>query len=426
MKELRSIILAAGKGTRMKSDLAKVLHPVCGRPMLLFVVDAVRSAGSLKNYVVLGHQFSDVKRVLPAGCVAVKQKQLRGTADAVRTVKSQLKNFKGNVLIVCGDTPLLSGNTLKNVVKKHQHSGASCTILTAVVSDSVGYGRIIRGISGDPVAIREEKDATLVEKSILEINVGVYCFKAESLLKALAQVKESKSKKEFYLTDVVEIMADRRWKIEALEMDDSQEALGVNSKVELAVAEKIIRSQILEEFMLNGITIIDPNTTYIDANVKIGADTVIKPFTVIEADVNIGRNCVIGPFAHLRSQTIVGDQTEIGNFTEVSRAKIGKDCFMKHFSFIGDANIGNRVNIGAGVVTANFDGKDKHNTVIGDGAFIGSDSILVAPVKVGKNAVIGAGCVVAKEKNIPDGQVMVGVPGRIVGKKRIVKRQTKV
>ena len=242
--------------------------------------------------------------------------------------------------------------------------------------------------------------------------------RAESLFKALAQVRENSLKKEFYLTDVVEIMAEKRWKIDALEIEDPREGLGVNTRVDLAAAQQVIRLRILEKLMLDGVTIVDPESTFIDAGVKIGMDTVIRPFTVIESDVRIGKGCLIGPFARLRSQTRIADFTEIGNFTEVSRSKVGTHCFMKHFSFLGDAVVGDGVNIGAGVVTANFDGKDKHATKIGDGAFIGSDSILVAPVRIGKGAVTGAGCVVAREKNVPDGHVMVGVPGRVIGKKK--------
>lgn len=418
MKEIQSIILAAGKGTRMKSDLAKVLHPVCGLPMLQYVIDAVQSAGSLKNYIVLGHQYDEVNKIVSANCTAVRQKELKGTADAVRSVKKYFQGYSGDVIVLCGDTPLLRVETLKTLIKRHHESGAACTVLTAVLGNSRGYGRIIRGIHGDPVAIREEKDASPDERKILEINVGVYCFKAAALFQALAQVKENSLKKEFYLTDVVAVMAEKRWKIDALEIDDPQEGLGVNSRMDLAVAQRVIRLRILERFMINGVTIIDPDSTFIDAGVKIGVDTVIKPFTVIEADVVIGKKCVIGPFAHLRPQTRIADHTEIGNFAEVSRSKIGTHCFMKHFSFLGDAVVGNGVNIGAGVVTANFDGKEKHGTKIGDGSFVGSDSILVAPVRIGKNAVTGAGCVVAKEKIIPDGHVMVGVPGRIIGKKK--------
>ncbi|MEW5894276.1 MAG: NTP transferase domain-containing protein [Candidatus Omnitrophota bacterium] len=418
MKELRSIVLAAGKGTRMKSQLAKVLHPVCGRPMVQYVIDVVKGAGSLKNYVVLSHQFEAVKQILGENEIPVKQEQLLGTADAVRSVESFLKGYADDLLVVCGDTPLLTVETVKALVKKHQQTGASCTILTAVLSNSTGYGRIIRGMDGRSIAIREEKDASADEKKIMEINVGVYCFKAASLFKALPGIKKNRLKKEFYLTDVIEIMAERKWKIETLETSDPQEGWGINSKVDLASAEKVMQLKILTKFMRDGITIIDPGTTYIDANVKIGADTVIKPFTVIESDVRIGRNCVIGPFARLRPKTVILNNTEIGNFTEISRTKIGNNVFMKHFSFLGDAVVGDQANIGAGTVTANFDGKNKHQTKIGKQAFIGSDSVIVAPATIGKGAVVGAGCVVAKEKIVPDGHVMVGVPGRVIGKRK--------
>jgi len=418
MKELRSIILAAGKGTRMKSSLAKVLHPVCGRPMLEYVMRAVEASGSLKNYVVLGHQIESVKEILPSGFEAVEQRRLKGTADAVRCAEALFQSAEGDVLVLCGDTPLLQAASLKRLIKHHRMSGASATVLSAVVDDSAGYGRVIRGPNGAPVAIREEKDATDDEKNLLEINTGVYCFKAAALFKALSRVSENARKKEFYLTDVIEILADQGLKTAVLEIDDPREAQGVNSRVDLAAAEAVMRLRILESFMLKGISIQDPATTYIDADVRIGTDTVIRPFCVIERDVRIGQGCVIGPFARLRSGSRIGDETEIGNFTEISRTQVGRGCFMKHFSFLGDARVGNNVNIGAGAVTANYDGQDKHRTRIKDQAFIGSDSILVAPVDVGKGAVTGAGCVVAKEKKIPDGAVMVGVPGRIIGQKK--------
>lgn len=419
MKELRAIILAAGKGTRMKSDLPKVLHPVCGRPMLSYVLKAVQSAGSLTSYVVVGHEAEKVQKILGEGVEPVLQKELLGTADAVRRVEGFLKDFRGDVLVLCGDTPLLKAETLKALVKKHRQTGASCTVLTAVVGNPSGYGRILRTTDGQAIAIREDKDLLESERSILEINVGVYCFKNESLLKTLPLVKMNPKKKEFYLTDVVEIMAARNLKIETMETDSPQEGWGINTQAELASAAAVLRQRILQKFMLDGISIVDPATTFIDADVKIGRGTLIKPFTVIEENVVIGKDCVIGPFAHFRPGTKIGNNVEIGNFTEVSRSTIGDQSFMKHFSFLGDTVAGRAVNIGAGVVTANFDGKEKHLTRLGDGAFIGSDSILVAPVKIGKQAVTGAGCVVAKEKTLPDHHVMVGVPGKIIGKRKI-------
>ncbi|MFP4472859.1 MAG: bifunctional N-acetylglucosamine-1-phosphate uridyltransferase/glucosamine-1-phosphate acetyltransferase [Candidatus Omnitrophota bacterium] len=410
--------MAAGKGTRMKSDLPKVLHPVCGRPMLNYVLDAVKAAGSLKQYVVVGHQADHVTRILPDTSQAVEQKKLLGTADAVKTALKQLPSNSGDILITCGDTPLLTAKTLKALVKSHRQTGASCTILTSVVEDSTGYGRVVRGIDGDPVVIREERDANPDERRILEINTGVYCFKASSLRKAIADVKMNVRKKEYYLTDVVEIMAARRWKIAAYETEDPSEGWGVNDKIALARCGEVIRYRILEDLMRSGVSIVDPCTTFISADVRIGANTVIKPFTVIEDDVRIGKECQIGPFAHVRPGVRIGDRTEIGNFTEISRSSVGKDCFMKHFSFLGDARVGSRVNIGAGAVTANFDGKDKHQTRVGDDAFVGSDAILVAPARVGKKSVVGAGCVMAGKKDVPAGKVMVGVPGRVLDKKK--------
>lgn len=418
MKELRAIILAAGKGTRMKSDMPKVLHPVCGRPMLAYVIEAVRSVGSLISYVVVGHEAEKVKKFLGPDIKTVVQKDLLGTADAVRCAEGELKDFKGDVLVLCGDTPLLRAETLKALIKTHRQTGASCTVLTTVVSNPSGYGRIIRGADGQAVAIREDKDLLKSERSIREINVGVYCFKSESLSKTLPLIEMNSKKKEFYLTDIVEVMAARTLKIETLETETPQEGWGINTQIDLANAAAVLRRRILEEFMLDGISIEDPATTFISDGVKIGSGTVVKPFTVIEGDVVIGKNCVIGPFAHFRPGTRIGNQVEIGNFTEISRSKIGDKSFMKHFSFLGDAVAGCEVNIGAGVVTANYDGKDKHQTRLGDGAFIGSDSILVAPVKIGKRAVTGAGCVVAKDKTVPDDHVMVGVPGKVIGKRK--------
>ncbi len=418
MKELHAIILAAGKGTRMKDDVPKVLQPICGVPMVMHVVDALEKAGSLKMYAVIGHGGDAVREAFGSRVQTVEQTELLGTADAVRRAEGHFKEFNGDVLVVCGDAPLIRPETLSTLVDRHRRSGAGCTVLTAVIADPKGYGRIVRGADGRAVAIREDKDLSGDERSIMEINAGIYCFKSRSVFAALSEVRQNPRKKEFYLTDVVEIMVGKGWKIETLETDAPEEAWGVNTKIDLAQAAAVMRRRVLEALMLEGITIVDPMTTYIDAGVKIGRNTVIKPCTVIEGGVTIGKGCVVGPFAHLRPGTVIGDRTEIGNFAEVSRSTIGNGCFMKHFSFVGDATVGNQVNIGAGVVTANFDGAQKHPTTVETGAFVGSDAILVAPVHVGKNAVVGAGCVVAKEKNVPNGSVMVGVPGRVIGKKK--------
>ena len=416
MKDLRTIILAAGRGTRMKSRIPKALHPVCGRHLINYVFDIAKAVGSLKTYVVLGHQNEVVKKKIDPFVETVIQKKMLGTADAVRCAEKFLKNYKGDLLILCGDTPLLRKETIAALIRKHKKTKAVCTFLTAVVQNSRGYGRIIRGGDGVALAIREEKDATEYEKNIAEINVGVYCFKSKILFKIIKEVKLNQKKKEFYFTDIIEILVEQGLAIETLETEDETEGQGVNTLEDLAFAGAIIRDRILRRFMLSGVTIVDPKTTRINADVKIGTDTVINPFTVIEENVRIGSNCTIGPFTHVRPGTRIANDVCLGNFAEVSRSHLGAHCTMKHFSFLGDGRVGKGVNIGAGVVTANYDGKKKNQTRILDEAFIGSDSILVAPVKIGKKAMTGAGCVVTKGKTIPDGRVAVGVPAKILPK----------
>ncbi len=418
MQELNTIILAAGKGTRMKSDTPKVLHQVCGKPMLQYVLDISKSVGSLKTCVVLGHKCDSVKDFLSKDFLTVEQKKLLGTADAVKCTEKYFKNHKGNVLILCGDTPLLNKSVIKNIVKRHKKREAVCTFLTAVVHNPEGYGRIIRDESGKVVAIREDNDAVGLERDLAEINVGVYCFKAQELFKALKEIKINKKKKEFYLTDIIELFYEKQFKIETIETENPSEGLGINTREGLAEAEAILRRKILKRFMSDGVTIMDPQTVYIDSEVKIGRDTIIKPFTFIEKNVKVGARCSIGPFARLRSGARIEDDVEIGNFTEISRTKIGKRSMMKHFSYLGDADVGSDVNIGAGAITANFDGVEKNLTKISDGAFIGCDSIMIAPVKIGKQAIVGAGSVVSKKKNVPDYSVAVGAPARIISKRK--------
>ncbi len=418
MKPLQTIILAAGRGVRMKSDTPKVLHPVCGKPIVQHVIDVARSLRSLKIYVVLGFKNEVVRRALSQDLQVVIQKKLLGTADAIRCAEPFLKKFKGDILILSGDTPLLTVETVRRVVHRHQTTGAACTFLTTDVDRPHGYGRIIRGQNNKVIAIREEKDANPVEKEISEINVGVYCFEARILFEFLKGIKLNQKKKEFYLTGIIDVLAQKDAQIETVKTMDEHEGLGINTREDLSFAESVIRKKVLRRFMLKGVTIVDPQTIYIDEDVKIAADTVIRPFTVIEQNVRIGHRCLIGPFCHLRPGTRIADGVEIGNFTEVSRTEIGEGSLMKHFSFLGDAKLGRRVNIGAGTVTANFDGKNKNATTILDDAFIGSDSVLVAPVKIGKKAATGAGCVVASGRNVPDGQVAVGIPARVIARRK--------
>lgn len=398
----------------MKSGLPKVLHQVCGKPLINHVLDVVKAVRSLKTYVVLGHGMDQVKSCLKIPAIIIEQKKLLGTADAVRSAAKHLVSYSGDVLVLCGDTPLLTPETVRQLINRHRASKAACTVLTAVVGNSQGYGRIIRDEQNRVIAIREEKDASPEEKEIAEINVGIYCFKSRQLREHLKKIKLNPIKKEYYLTDIIELLANAGLKVDALVTGDPRESLGVNTRADLAAARSIIQKRILDKLMINGVTVVDPLTTYIDADVKIGKDTIIRPCSVIEGNVRIGKGCVIGPFARLRPGTIIGDDVEIGNFTEVSRTQIHSETVMKHFSFLGDAVVGKKVNIGAGTVTANYDGVSKNVTTIGNESFIGSDSILIAPVTIGKKALVGAGSVVTKGKVIPDGGIAVGVPARVI------------
>ncbi|MDO8581095.1 MAG: NTP transferase domain-containing protein [Candidatus Omnitrophota bacterium] len=414
MKALRTIILAAGKGARMKSELPKVLHTVCGKTLLQYIIDIAKSIGSGKIFIVLGYKRDVVQMTLPKDATAVLQKRLLGTADAVRCTQKFFRGFRGDVLILCADTPLLRKTTVKSLIRKHKKTKAACTVLTMVVHNPDGYGRIIRDESGRVVAIREDKDAVGLERNIAEVNTGAYCFRSQDLFSFLKGISLNAKKKEFYLTDIIALLKEKDLRVETIETEDSKEALGINTREDLAVAGAVLRQRVLKELMDQGVSIVDPQTTYIDASAKIGKDTTIRPFTVIENNVTIGRECMIGPFARLRAGTRIGDAVEVGNFTEVSRTRIGHRTLMKHFSFLGDALVGKKVNIGAGTVTANFDGKDKNTTRIDDNAFIGSDSVLIAPVRIGRGAVVGAGSVVTRNKHIPAGKVAMGVPAKVI------------
>jgi bifunctional UDP-N-acetylglucosamine pyrophosphorylase / glucosamine-1-phosphate N-acetyltransferase len=416
MNNFKAIILAAGRGTRMKSEVPKVLHKVCGKPVIDYVLDITKSLRSLKTYVVVGHGSQKVRNAVGGGVQFVQQDRLLGTADAVKRCATYLKGYQGTILVLCGDTPLLTRNTVVSVLRHHHHAKASATVLTATVECPRGYGRIVRSAQGHIKAIREQKDASDTEDKIKEINVGVYCFSSKDIFEVLKRVKLNSGKKEFYLTDAVELLLARGKKVTTFTTDDGTAAWGVNTREDLAQAQAIIRRRILSKHMLSGVTVIDPLTTFIEAGVSIGRDTVIHPMTVIHSDVRIGRHCSIGPMARLRPGTRISDGAEIGNFTEVSRTSIGRGVMQKHFSFLGDAAVGQGANIGAGVVTANFDGVNKNKTFIGPKAFIGSDAILVAPNKIGAGAMVGAGSVVARGKNIPAGALAVGVPARVIRK----------
>jgi len=400
----------------MKSQLPKVLHKVCGKPVLEYVLDIPKALRSLKTYVVIGHGAEQVKKAVGQDAEFVIQDKLLGTGDAVNRCASHLKGFTGTVLVLCGDTPLLSKDVVVSMLREHRRVKPSATVLTATVACPHGYGRILRDVEGAFKAIREQKDAAFEEAKINEINVGVYCFEAADLFEALKKVRLNPFKKEYYLTDVIELLRAKGKKVGTFTTQDETSAFGVNTREDLAQAQSVIRQRILSQHMLAGVTIVDPLTTFIEAGVKIGQDTVIQPMTVIHADVRIGKNCSIGPMARIRPGTRISDGVEIGNFAEVSRSSLGRGVIQKHFSFLGDATVGAGTNIGAGAVTANYDGVNKNKTLIGPKAFIGSDAILVAPNQIGAGAVVGAGSVVAHGKNVPAGMLAVGVPARVIKK----------
>jgi bifunctional UDP-N-acetylglucosamine pyrophosphorylase/glucosamine-1-phosphate N-acetyltransferase len=412
MKNIATIILAAGKGERMKSSLAKVLHLVCSRPMLGYVLDLVSELKIKKFTVVLGYGYKEVRKFIKPGTKTVIQKRLLGTADAVKQVLPSLKSFHGTVLVLYGDNPLLKKETIEKLVKQHIENKSAATLLTAKLQKPFGYGRILRDKCSSICGIVEEKDADDFQKAIKEINTGIVCFNKDKLARALKYVKPNNVKKEYYLTDVIGILYKNGDLVDTVEIPDINEALGINSRSELAQANKVMQRRIQELWMEKGVTIVDPDTTFISYGVKIGQDTTIYPFTVIEKDVKIGLRCNIGPFAHLRPATRLDDNVSVGNFIEISRSRLASKTRAKHFGFIGDSKIGSFVNIGAGTVTANYDGKNKNITQIGDRAFIGSDTVLVAPVKIGKGAKTGAGCVVTRGKNVADNAIVVGVPAK--------------
>ncbi len=415
-KNLKTIVLAAGKGTRFKSAMPKVLHCLAGKPALHYVLDVAEAVGSLTTYVVVGHQAEKVADAVGGRARIVVQSKQLGTAHAVKMCAPFFRNDAGTVLVMCGDTPLLDRGIVRRLAVKHEKTGAAVTVLTCLLDDPFGYGRIIRDAGNKFLAIREHKDASAEELNIREINTGVYCFNAKKLFSAIGDIKANANKKEYYLTDIIELFLDRGLGVETLVTDDWTANLGLNTRADLALSEDILRQKILGRLMDKGVTIVDPSTTYVENDVSIGQDTVIYPCTYIHHDVFVGRNCSVGPFARLRPGTRLGNNVSVGNFTEVSRSVLGDDVNMKHFSFLGDTTVGRGANIGCGTVTANYDGKNKNKTLIGPGAFIGCDSVLIAPVKIGKGSKVGAGSVVTAGRDVPAGKLAVGMPARVIKK----------
>lgn len=422
MKQPIAIILAAGRGTRMKSETPKVLHKMLGKTIIGYVLDSIREAGVSERIVVAGYG-SELLKDEVRGSKVVIQKSLLGSGDAVATAKKVLKNYSGDILVVCGDTPLIRPGTIKKLMEKHSSSGASATVLTAELKDPSGYGRITRNADGKVSGIVEEANATLYEEVISEINVGTYCFKACDLFEALSAVKIDGKKKEVFLTDVIAVLRGKGKAIESVLTEDPDEAIGVNTRIDLALSTAILKKRIMYELMLGGVTIEDPASTIIYPGVKIGKETTVYSNTVIESGVEIGSRCSIGPFSRIRSGVILGNGVEVGNFVELVRTRIADGTKVKHHTYLGDSVIGRRVNIGAGTITANYDGKSKNKTVIEDDAFIGVGAVLIAPVNVGAGALVGAGSVVPKNHDVPRLATVVGVPARICKRRKIPDRR---
>jgi len=424
--EIHVVVLAAGQGTRMKSSLPKVLHPIAGRPMIERVLETANSLSPSTITLIVGHKADKVRDKLVNRqnlTFALQEPQL-GTAHALQQAEPALAGRAGSLILLSGDVPLLSPNTLKRLLETHRGSGASATVVTATVDRPYGYGRIVRS-RGRITRIVEERDASPTQRQIKEINSGIYAFDLAPLFEALRTIASQNAQGEFYLTDLIAIYRRRKLPVETLLIENAQEIRGINSRSELAEVSRLVRQKKNEELMAAGVTFIDPATTYVDPEVEIAADTVLHPGVVIEGRTRIGAACEIqayvrisdseigdrvtinsfclisgaqvatgaalGPFAHLRPGTVVGEKAKIGNFVELKNTNLGPRSKANHLSYLGDATVGADVNVGAGTITCNYDGVNKHRTVIEDGAFIGSDSQLVAPVTVGKGAYVGAG-----------------------------------
>jgi bifunctional UDP-N-acetylglucosamine pyrophosphorylase / glucosamine-1-phosphate N-acetyltransferase len=441
LEKIVTVILAAGKGTRMKSDVVKVLHPILGLPMLSYPVDlSLNGIRAEKTIVVVGHQAEQIReRFKDDPLEFVLQAEQLGTGHAVLQAAPLLRSFAGTVLILCGDVPLVKVETVRRFMDSFGSEGSELSVMTVLVENPFGYGRIVRNDQGWLEKIVEERDATAEERQLREINTGIFCVKAPFLIEGLKEIGRENAQKEYYLTDLVGIAKRRGMKCSAYPVADPIEVMGINTRVDLAVAHDVVRREKLKALMLSGVTIVDPKATYVDRRVEVGKDTVLYPNCFLQGRTRLGERCIIesnakisdsiigndvtvlsssvitestiedratiGPFAHLRPLTEIKTKAKIGNFVEVKKSVIGRGTKANHLTYIGDSIVGEETNIGAGTITCNYDGVNKHQTIIGDRVFVGSNVELVAPVKVGKDASIGAGTTVTKD--VPDGALAV-------------------
>lgn len=452
MSNRYAVILAAGQGTRMKSKLYKVLHPVCGKPMVQHVVDQVSKLNIKEIVTITGHGAEMVEQQLGTISKYALQEEQLGTAHAVMKARELLEGKEGVTIVVCGDTPLIRHETMEALFKHHEELSAKATILTAHAENPSGYGRVIRNEQAMVERIVEHKDASEEERQIKEINTGTYCFDNKALFEALNKVTNDNVQGEYYLPDVIEILKKEGEIVTAYQTADFEETLGVNDRIALSQAEAFMKKRINEEHMRNGVTIMDPSNTYIGTDVRIGADSIIHPGTILSGNTIIGSDCVIGPhteisdchvgdqsvikqsaahdshigsqvnigpFAHIRPQSDIHDEVKIGNFVEVKKSVFGKGSKASHLSYIGDAEIGKDVNLGCGSITVNYDGKNKYLTKIEDGVFIGCNSNLVAPVTIGEGAYVAAGSTITED--VP-GEALSIARARQVNKENYTQR----
>lgn len=435
MRELTLVILAAGKGTRLKSRLPKVLHRLAGKPLLQYVVEAAHPLSVQTTCVVVGHEAAEVQRAFSALPVefVVQEPQL-GTGHALQVARQFWESRQGDLLVLSGDVPLISSKTLEDLVNAHNRAGSSATLMSTVLERPKGYGRVLRSGRGDVEGIIEEKDATPEQREIREINAGIYCFQIPALSQVIGQLSATNSQREYYLTDCIGLLKATGEQVGAVICSDPMEVCGVNSRLELSQLEGFLRNQKLEQLMLDGVTVIDPASTYVEPSVQVGVDTLLYPNVFLEKGSVIGSGCHIypnvrisasivedqvviwdscliseshlhagsqvGPFAHLRNNVVVGKGCRIGNFVEIKNSKIGDKTKAAHLSYLGDAEVGENVNIGAGTITCNYDGFSKSKTIIGDNVFVGSDSQLIAPVTVHRGAYVAAGSTI--QQDVPE------------------------
>ena len=440
----KAIILAAGKGTRMKSKYPKVVHKVCGKEMVNHIIDVSKKSGVKDVVAILGHESDVVKNILPEDTMIAMQTEQLGTGHAVKMAKEYI-NDEDTIVILCGDTPLIKEETLKRLFDYHIENEYTATVLTTKVDNPTGYGRVIRDENGDLLKIVEQKDGNAEELAVNEINSGIYCFKGQMLRESLDLLDNNNAQGEYYLTDTIKILRDKGFKVGAFNGSTIEELMGVNSRVELAKAEALMRKRINEQHLVNGVTIIDTATTYIEADVKIGSDTIIYPGVMLHGNTKIGNECIIGmnssitnstignntevknstiidsnvgdnttvgPYAYLRPKSNIGNNVKIGDFVEVKNATIEDNSKASHLSYIGDAHVGKDVNIGCGVVFVNYDGKNKFKSEVKDGAFIGSNSNLVAPVVVEEKGYVATGSTITD--NVPEGALAIARERQVV------------